>query len=62
MAGRFVLHTDTDVENFLNVGENKKKEKKNRRGLDFSFGVPRNGERVSKTLRSAIGRIGYLAE
>ena len=61
MAGRFVLHTDTDVENFLNVGE-KKNKKKNRRGLDFSFGVPRDGERVSKTLRSAIGRIGYLAE
>ena len=28
MAGRFVLHTDTDVENFLNVGETKKEKQK----------------------------------
>ena len=28
MAGRFVLHTDTDVENFLNVGENKNTKRK----------------------------------
>ena len=28
MAERFVLHTDTDVENFLNVGENKKTKRK----------------------------------
>ena len=28
MAGRFVLHTDTDVENFLNVEENKNTKRK----------------------------------
>ena len=47
MAEKFVLHTDTDVEKFL----------ANRRGLDVAFGVSRDGERESKTWRSATGQI-----
>ena len=45
MAGRFVLHTDTDVENFLNVEENKNTKRK----TEGDFLVPRDRERVSKT-------------
>ena len=37
MAGRFVLHTDTDVENFLNVGETKKKKTKRKTEGDLTL-------------------------